>query len=146
MWFLLCVNMRFLMDLSTLEQSLSVVFIPPWFQMQFAKYNVSLCSSSLAFWLEGMWGRIILFSFFLWVALHKDIMINIRGPSFVTNWYIMRKRDCFYNMCRGMQRRIVSSGVGFSVGVRLCVCPFCRSIHIRPWFSANQLKTIKNIK
>ena len=52
------------MDLSTLEQSLSVVFIPPWFQMQFAKYNVSLSLSSLAFWLEGMWGRIILFLFF----------------------------------------------------------------------------------
>lgn len=52
------------MDLSTLEQSLSVVFIPPWFQMQFAKYNVSLSPSSLAFWLEGMWGRIILFLFF----------------------------------------------------------------------------------
>lgn len=63
------------MDLSTLEQSLSVVFIPPWFQMQFAKYNGSLCSSSLAFWLEGMWGRIILF----WgEALHKDMM-NIQG-------------------------------------------------------------------
>lgn len=53
------------MDLSTLEQSLSVVFIPPWFQMQFTKYDVSLRSSSLAFWLEGMWGRIILLFFFV---------------------------------------------------------------------------------
>lgn len=58
------------MDLSTLEQSLSVVFIPPWFQMQFAKYGVSLSSGSLAFRLEEMWGRIMLFffSFFFFVG------------------------------------------------------------------------------
>lgn len=42
------------MDPSTLEQSLSVVFIPPWLQMQFAKYDISLSSSLPAFWLEGI--------------------------------------------------------------------------------------------
>lgn len=92
------------MDLSTLEQSLSVVFIPPWFQMQFAKYDVSLSSGSLAFWLEGMCWRIMLFFFFC-AGLHKDIMINIPGTAFMTNWRIIKgERDSFCNMCRGMQR------------------------------------------
>lgn len=51
------------MDFSTLEQSLSVVFIPSWFQMQFAKYDISLSSSSLASGEKGCGGRIILFFF-----------------------------------------------------------------------------------
>lgn len=56
------------MDLSTLEQSLSVVFIPPWFQMQFAKYDGSLCSSSLAFWLGRDVGEDYIIFLFLWGA------------------------------------------------------------------------------
>lgn len=55
-------------EISNGFEHIRTVFIcsiyPPWFQMQFAKDDVSLCSSSVALSLEGMWGRIILFLLF----------------------------------------------------------------------------------
>lgn len=63
-------------------QSLSVVFIPPWFQMQFAKYNVSLCSSSSGW--KGCGGGLYHFSIFFFlaaVAMWKIKKMKITSPS-----------------------------------------------------------------
>ena len=44
-------------------------------------------------------GEDYIISLFSWGALHKDIMINIRGTAFVTNWYIMREREIISVIC-----------------------------------------------
>lgn len=60
-------------EISNGFEHIRTVFIcsiyPPWFQMQFAKDDVSLSSSSAALWLEGMWRWIILFFPFLCAAM-----------------------------------------------------------------------------
>lgn len=81
--------------------------------MQFTKYDVSLGSSSLAFWLEGMWeGDNVFFSLLL-RGLHKDIMINIQGTPFVTIWYIMNVRGSERDgkLCKRMLSEVFSGMV-----------------------------------
>lgn len=91
--------------------------------MQFAKYDVSLSSSSLAYWLEGMWGRIILFLFLcVWRVLHKDIMINIQGTAFVTNCCIIKEGDVQRYAKKNTFIRYGSSSSEFVHISLMCVC------------------------